>query len=263
MKLYKYSDFLKLQTKVLIDGEDTDVKITTTDGIIDMHPKVKHLEIGNTNITEVSGLSRLKELDTLMLYDNKLLSSLDGLDIKCKTFLLSGTDVLKSLGNAKIETETLILRFCDNLKLDFSNIKAETVEIKKLGKIENVLFLKDSNTKKFIVSDQDIDSLDGVQRMPELTIDLHGNFSHEFFYHEMFYKKNKGAIKDYWKELLDYWFDTAKSDDKSGFQVMLDSNELSGFFKDINLPDPSNYKYFTQEERNIIKSIMGINKFKL
>lgn len=265
--LFSYADFLKQRTKVQIDGEDASQPINTMNGIVEMHPNAEHLEIGSTEISDFSSLSNLKHLKVLMLYNNPKMSNLNGLKgLNLESLSISKCGIIKN-GDCDINVKRLNFYSCSDYTLDLSGIKGlERLDLREIKKIKDLSFLKDfPNLERLDLSDLEIDSMYGIQYNQDLDIHFFNKVGdHDFMYHKMFYEKMKGKIKDYWADILNYWYDQCATEDKNGFDVLLETGDLKEVLVDgIKLPEKEYSRLFTPQQLQAVKSFTAIKKFNL
>lgn len=263
--LFSYSDFLKQRQKVQIDGKDSDSKINTLEGFKDIHPNLEFLEIGNTLIKDFSPLSGIKSLKNFMPYANKNMFNLDGLkDLNLNLLSIHECPNFKGLGNVDITVKEFRIGYSKDFKVDFKGVKGlEIVHIGNINYIKDLSFLEHSDIKEVqIGSVEQMDSLFGIQYKPNVLLKFwnSGAENHDFMYHKMFYEGKKGEpIKDYWKEIVDYWKNQYGEDYKN-----IDEKDFKEvFIEGIKVPLSEVNRLFTKGEQNMFKSMTTINRFSL
>lgn len=267
--VFTYLDFLKTKDKIQIDGETSPVHINTAEGLADIHPNVEHLEIGNTEIPDVSDLSRMKHLEVLMLYKNDKLRSINGLNgLTLSNLTLMDLKSLNSLGKVAIIAKKVVFSNCPNFKPNIEGISGiEELDITKCGTLKDLTFLKDREIRKIDFRETSIDSLYGIQYSQDTKLSFNNmnQTNHRFEYHRMFYNDTvtkSEQIVDYWKQIVDYWINVIEKG-KTTILELSHEDIKETFIDGIKLPKEEIERLFNDEEKRYIKSVSGISKYNL
>lgn len=269
--MLSYSDYIKSKKEVLIDCSNLDNKVEDISNIDKYHPNLTKLELYHTNINDIDVIKNLKNLDILII----------GNDDSIKEIHIPKTVKNVNLNNCKnLEKIT-----CDE-DVYFDELYINTTNISDFSFIKNCKKLyigenankdlssfKNSDVELFNLSLNRYTSLEtlyGFQYFNDSKVSIFGSHkNHDFSYHQMFVQSSqyKGNIKDYWKDIVDYWLISVSSSHKdfnAGLTELLKLNQFDEVINQgIKLPKSEYKRIFGDQYKNLFKSLKGANKFNL